>query len=101
VRRTTLCDQAIEHSDDVLAAETLSHLDCKRFPTEDIHHRQREMDSAPTGDAVTPAAMSAGYISLFQSDCIGLRAVLNVDWAVSGPSDSSGNFATVALTGSS
>jgi hypothetical protein len=62
-----------------------------------------EMDSAPSGDSVTPAAASSNFVSLFASDAIALRAVLNVDWALSGPEDGSpsGKYAAVALTGTS
>jgi hypothetical protein len=60
-----------------------------------------EMDSAPAGDIVTPTAASQNTISLFQTDCIALRAVLSVDWVLSGPDSSRGSFAAVRLTGAS
>jgi hypothetical protein len=61
-----------------------------------------EMDDSPSGNTVTPAAATNRLVSLFQEDAIGLRAVLNVDWSVSGPVDSNGaHYAVVALTGSS
>lgn len=58
-----------------------------------------EMSDAPTGDAVTPVAAANSKISLFQDDAVALRATLRVDWSVTGPSDSSGNFGVVKLTG--
>jgi hypothetical protein len=60
-----------------------------------------EMDTAPTGDIVTQTSASQSKIALFQNDAVALRAVLNIDWALDGPSDSSGNFACVRLTGAS
>jgi hypothetical protein len=59
-----------------------------------------EMDDTPTGDAVTPAAATSHIVNLFQEDALALRAVLDINWSVAGPSDSNGNFAVVALTGS-
>jgi hypothetical protein len=60
-----------------------------------------ELDSSPSGDAVSPAAATNRIVSTFQEEAVALRAAMNVDWSVSGPSDSNGNFACVALTGSS
>ena len=61
-----------------------------------------ELDSAPSGDALTPTAATANRISLFQSDAVAVKALLDVSWQLSGPTDSSGNFAScVKLTGSS
>jgi hypothetical protein len=60
-----------------------------------------EMDSAPSGSTPTPTAMANSTISLFQSDAVAVKAVLTVDWAVSGPEDGSpsGRYAAIALTG--
>jgi hypothetical protein len=57
-----------------------------------------EMDTAPTGNTGTPAAASSNLINLFQSDCVAVKAKLDINWSVSGPTDSNGNFAVVKLT---
>jgi hypothetical protein len=60
-----------------------------------------EMDSSPTGDAVTPTAASANRISLFQNDLIAIKGILDISWALGGPTDSNGSFAAVKLASSS
>jgi hypothetical protein len=60
-----------------------------------------EMDDAPAGDVVTPTAATSHIVHLFQEDALALRATLDVNWSIGGPSDSNGAFAVVALTGAS
>jgi hypothetical protein len=39
-----------------------------------------EMDDAPTGDTETPATATSAYVSLFQSDSVGILATLGINW---------------------
>lgn len=44
-----------------------------------------EMDSAPTGDTLAPAAMTKQFVSLFQTDSTALIVVQHINWHLARP----------------